>query len=49
MTLSVAENGFAADDVAQLLFTQIRKPSIATAAERCGRLCGRPTISTDQW
>jgi 3-oxoacyl-[acyl-carrier-protein] synthase-3 len=31
-----AENGFTADDVDQLLFTQIRKPSIATAAERCG-------------
>jgi len=31
-----AENGFAADDVDQLLFTQIRKPSIAIAAERCG-------------
>lgn len=31
-----AENGFTADDVDQLLFTQIRKPAIATAAERCG-------------
>lgn len=31
-----AENGFTADDVDQLLFTQIRKPSIAVAAERCG-------------
>lgn len=31
-----AENGFTADDVDQLLFTQINKPSIAIAAERCG-------------
>jgi 3-oxoacyl-[acyl-carrier-protein] synthase III len=29
------ENGFTADDVDQLLFTQISKPSIVTAAERC--------------
>src|SRR5260370_36955062 len=31
-----AENGFTANDVDQLLFTQISKPSIAIAAERCG-------------
>jgi 3-oxoacyl-[acyl-carrier-protein] synthase III len=31
-----AENGFTANDVDQLLFTQIRKPSIAIAAGRCG-------------
>ena len=31
-----AENGFTADDVDQLLLTQISKPSIAIAAERCG-------------
>ncbi len=31
-----AENGFTADEVDQLLFTQINKPSIAIAAERCG-------------
>jgi 3-oxoacyl-[acyl-carrier-protein] synthase-3 len=31
-----AENGFAANDVDQLLFTQISKPSIAIAAKRCG-------------
>jgi 3-oxoacyl-[acyl-carrier-protein] synthase III len=30
------ENGFTADDVDQVLFTQIRKASIAVAAERCG-------------
>lgn len=30
------ENGFTADAVDQLLFTQINKPSIAIAAERCG-------------
>ena len=29
------ENGFAAEDVDQLLFTQISKPSITSAAERC--------------
>jgi 3-oxoacyl-[acyl-carrier-protein] synthase-3 len=29
------ENGFTANDVDQLLFTQISKPSIVTAAERC--------------
>jgi 3-oxoacyl-[acyl-carrier-protein] synthase-3 len=37
-----AENGFTANDVDQLLFTQISKPSIAIAAERCGargRMC----------
>jgi 3-oxoacyl-[acyl-carrier-protein] synthase-3 len=32
---SSAENHFTADDVDQLLFTQISKPSIAIAAERC--------------
>jgi len=31
-----AENDFGANDVDQLLFTQVRKPSIAIAAERCG-------------
>jgi 3-oxoacyl-[acyl-carrier-protein] synthase III len=31
-----AENGFTADDVDQLIFTQVRKPTIAVAAERCG-------------
>jgi 3-oxoacyl-[acyl-carrier-protein] synthase-3 len=31
-----AENGFTANDVDQLLFTQISKPSIAITAERCG-------------
>jgi len=31
-----AQSGFAAQDVDQLLFTQINKYSIATAAERCG-------------
>jgi 3-oxoacyl-[acyl-carrier-protein] synthase III len=31
-----AENGFTSGDVDQLLFTQISKPSIAIAAERCG-------------
>ena len=31
-----AENGFTANDVDQLLFAQISKPSIAIAAERCG-------------
>ncbi len=31
-----AENGFAASEVDQLLFTQISKPSIAIAAQRCG-------------
>jgi 3-oxoacyl-[acyl-carrier-protein] synthase-3 len=31
-----AENGFTADDVDQLLFTQVSKPSIVIAAERCG-------------
>jgi 3-oxoacyl-[acyl-carrier-protein] synthase-3 len=31
-----AENSFTSDDVDQLLFTQISKPSIAIAAERCG-------------
>jgi len=31
-----AENGFCPDDVDQLLFTQVRKPSIKIAAERCG-------------
>lgn len=31
-----AENGFTADEVDHLLFTQIRKPSVAIAAERCG-------------
>jgi 3-oxoacyl-[acyl-carrier-protein] synthase-3 len=31
-----AESGFTADDVDQLLLTQIRKSSIAIAAERCG-------------
>ena len=31
-----AESGFTADDVDQLLFTQISKRSIAIAAERCG-------------
>jgi hypothetical protein len=39
---SAAENGFTANDVDQLLFTQISKPSIAIAAERCGargRMC----------
>ena len=30
-----AENGFTADEVDQLLFTQISKPSITIAAERC--------------
>ena len=30
-----SENGFTANDVDQLLFTQISKPSIAIAAERC--------------
>jgi 3-oxoacyl-[acyl-carrier-protein] synthase-3 len=30
------ENGFTANDVDQLIFTQISKPSIAIAAERCG-------------
>ena len=30
------ENGFTADDVDQVLFTQISKPSIVIAAERCG-------------
>ena len=30
-----AENQFSADDVDQLLFTQISKPSIAIAAKRC--------------
>ena len=30
------ENGLTANDVDQLLFTQISKPSIAIAAERCG-------------
>ena len=30
------ENGLKANDVDQLLFTQISKPSIAVAAERCG-------------
>ena len=29
------ERGFAADQVDQLIFTQISKPSIAIAAERC--------------
>ena len=33
---SAAENGFTANDVDQLLFTQISKPSIVIAAERCG-------------
>jgi 3-oxoacyl-[acyl-carrier-protein] synthase III len=31
-----AENGFTADDVDQLLFTQISKRTITIAAERCG-------------
>jgi 3-oxoacyl-[acyl-carrier-protein] synthase III len=31
-----SENGLTANDVDQLLFTQISKPSIAIAAERCG-------------
>ena len=31
-----AENGFTADDVDQLLFTQVSKPSIVIATERCG-------------
>ncbi len=31
-----AENGFTADDVGQLILTQVRKPSIAIVAERCG-------------
>jgi len=31
-----AENGFTADEVDQILFTQVRKPTIAVAAERCG-------------
>ena len=31
-----AENGFTADDVDQVLFTQINKTVIAVAAERCG-------------
>jgi len=31
-----AENGFTAADVDQLILTQVRKPSIAIAAERCG-------------
>jgi len=31
-----AENGFTADDVDQMIFTQVRKPTIAIAAERCG-------------
>ena len=31
-----AENGFSANDVDQVIFTQISKPSIAIAAERCG-------------
>ena len=31
-----AKNGFTSGDVDQLLFTQISKPSIAIAAERCG-------------
>ena len=31
-----AENDFTADDVDQILFTQVRKPTIAVAAERCG-------------
>ena len=30
------ENGFTAADVDQLILTQVRKPSIAIAAERCG-------------
>ena len=30
------ENGFTADDVGQLILTQVRKPSIAKVAERCG-------------
>jgi 3-oxoacyl-[acyl-carrier-protein] synthase-3 len=31
-----AENGFRAEDVDQLILTQVRKPSIAIVAERCG-------------
>src|SRR5262249_51845732 len=31
-----AENSFTSDDVDQMLFTQISKPSIGIAAERCG-------------
>ena len=31
-----AESGFTANDVDQLLFTQVSKPSIVIAAERCG-------------
>jgi 3-oxoacyl-[acyl-carrier-protein] synthase-3 len=31
-----AENGFCADDVGQLILTQVRKQSIALVAERCG-------------
>ena len=31
-----SENGFTADDVDQLILTQVRKPSIALVAERCG-------------
>jgi 3-oxoacyl-[acyl-carrier-protein] synthase III len=31
-----SENGFTADDVDQLLFTQVSKASILVAAERCG-------------
>ena len=30
------ENGFTADDVGQLILTQVRKPSIVKVAERCG-------------
>jgi hypothetical protein len=30
------ENGFTADDVDQVLYTQVSKPSIVIAAERCG-------------
>jgi 3-oxoacyl-[acyl-carrier-protein] synthase-3 len=30
------ENGFTADDVGQLILTQVRKPSIDKVAERCG-------------
>jgi hypothetical protein len=39
--LGAAENGFTADDVDRMLFTQITKRTIAIAAERCGRATGK--------
>ena len=44
-----AECGFTADQVDQLIFTQISKPSIAIAAERCNVPLEKCHTITQKW